>query len=937
MKKWLGTVMTMAVVGILIGTVIIPAIAQGGGDADIPTSISYQGFLTDKTSGDPIDTPVDITFTLYTELSSGTPVWAEVHTGVLPDNGLFSVELGGNGSPMQASVFDGDRYLGVKVGIDEEMTQRQKMTSVAFALVAEMANTSNSAYTLNAPDGNPENAVYVDNDGNVGIGTGTPTADLEIGSVGPTAINASVPIIEGTRDTSGEARAVYVSGNYAYVADMYSGMHIIDISDPSDPEIEGTYLTLSAAYDVHVSGKYAYIATREAGLQIIDVSDPTSPSLVATHDTWFAEGIYLSGKYAYLADSDEGLKIIDISDPINPTLEGTYATGGYSSEVYVSGKFAYVTTASTNDLRIVDISNPSSPSFEGTYAMPDSAHGVYVSGKYAYVAVESAGMLIIDVSDPSNPSLEQTFSTSGEAWDIYVSGNYAYVADGNSGLQVIDISDPDSPSLEGTCATSTSAIGVYVCGKYAYVADWTSGLQIVDISGISTPAISTGNIETSDITVTENADIGNNLYVRNGVNVGPGGLYVDAGNGIATDSDLTVMGSVGIGLVTPNTNYKLQVEAGSETAVYAVSADNDGIHGISSGVSDAGVSGQGNTANSWGVSGYNGYGGIAVRGSSSGWAGYFLGNTHISNSLAIGSTVANEKIHIREKSTTLGAAALFDSTGGSDGRQFWVGSTLSGNIGGAGLFQIYDDTANAARLNIDAAGDVGIGTTNPTYTLDVQDSSTSAVAEFVNTANSTATSKEILRLQFSGDSVIDTNEDFIQFLDSVGEVGRIHSEVQYGTFTGGHEGQSADDPITWKPGMIVISTGNTISKQMARALVEITLASQNCDPRVMGVYLAHRDEHEVSGFDPSRPAINYNAVGEGLILVTDFNGEISNGDYVTSSEITGYGMKQNDDLLHNYTVAKVTEEIDWNSITETIEYDGHIYKITLAAATYHCG
>ena len=36
-------------------------------------------------------------------------------------------------------------------------------------------------------------------------------------------------------DTNDLARGVYVSGDYAYVADYYSGMAIIDISNPTNP------------------------------------------------------------------------------------------------------------------------------------------------------------------------------------------------------------------------------------------------------------------------------------------------------------------------------------------------------------------------------------------------------------------------------------------------------------------------------------------------------------------------------------------------------------------------------------------------------------------------------------------------------------------------------------------------------------------------------
>lgn len=87
--------------------------------------------------------------------------------------------------------------------------------------------------------------------------------------------------------------------------------------------------------------------------------------------------------------------------------------------------------------------------------------------------------------------------------------------------------------------------------------------------------------------------------------------------------------------------------------------------------------------------------------------------------VGIGTTTPVEKLHICKRGDTLGAAVLLDSTGGANGRKFYVGSTLADNVGGAGLFQIYDATSSQPRLNINPAGNVGIGTTGPNYKLEV--------------------------------------------------------------------------------------------------------------------------------------------------------------------------------------------------------------------------
>ena len=62
-----------------------------------------------------------------------------------------------------------------------------------------------------------------------------------------------------------------------------------------------------------------------------------------------------------------------------------------------------------------------------------------------------------------------------------------------------------------------------------------------------------------------------------------------------------------------------------------------------------------------------------------------------------------------------------------------------------------------------------------------------------------------------------------------------------------------------------------------------------------------------------------NSVGEGAIWVTNINGNLESGDYITTSNIAGYGQKQDSDSLKNYTVAKTTMDCDFNPVTQPIQ------------------
>lgn len=64
-------------------------------------------------------------------------------------------------------------------------------------------------------------------------------------------------------------------------------------------------------------------------------------------------------------------------------------------------------------------------------------------------------------------------------------------------------------------------------------------------------------------------------------------------------------------------------------------------------------------------------------------------------------------------------------------------------------------------------------------------------------------------------------------------------------------------------------------------------------------------------FNDLHERIRINSLGEGSIWVTNENGNIENGDYIVTSSIPGYGMKQDDDIMRSCTVAKCTVDCDF--------------------------
>ena len=117
---------------------ILGTAAVSGG---IPPIISYQGKLTQPSRVPVADDAYSIQFAIYDVPTGGTALWSETNPSVQVKDGLFSVLLGSVVN-LPANIFDSpNRYFGVKVGTDAEMTPRQQIASVPFAFRATAAGT----------------------------------------------------------------------------------------------------------------------------------------------------------------------------------------------------------------------------------------------------------------------------------------------------------------------------------------------------------------------------------------------------------------------------------------------------------------------------------------------------------------------------------------------------------------------------------------------------------------------------------------------------------------------------------------------------------------------------------------------------------------------------------------------------------------------------
>lgn len=136
-------------------------------------------------------------------------------------------------------------------------------------------------------------------------------------------------------------------------------------------------------------------------------------------------------------------------------------------------------------------------------------------------------------------------------------------------------------------------------------------------------------------------------------------------------------------------------------------------------------------------------------------------------------------------------------------------------------------------------------------------------------------------------------------------------------------------------GDIVYSKQVLYKHDISNTLLEIDVTTTENKKSVFGVINKVAEYENYLDFDMKTwynyqeqfIGINVNSVGEGCINVCGLNGNIEAGDLITSSTLRGKGMKQSDDIVRNYTVAKSTEDA-------TFDFPEQVKTI---ACTYMCG
>lgn len=210
----------------------------------------------------------------------------------------------------------------------------------------------------------------------------------------------------------------------------------------------------------------------------------------------------------------------------------------------------------------------------------------------------------------------------------------------------------------------------------------------------------------------------------------------------------------------------------------------------------------------------------------------------------------------------------------------------------------------------------------------------------------TAVSSDMIFKSKNGTSIAWTDDFFPELLNFTGKHRCTSTDIDTG---------EANDLSSFL-GKIVVATGqyknldDEYKIAIDEAIPMVRLSSEEYDMRAFGVISGFEERDKPRSFrfgnlqfTKERISKDYkviiNSVGEGGVWITNANGNLKNGDLITTSSIPGYGMKQKGKNIMSYTVGKITCDCSFNLEStlykcEEFAAHGQVYKRAFVGCTY---
>jgi hypothetical protein len=267
----------------------------------------------------------------------------------------------------------------------------------------------------------------------------------------------------------------------------FDTLQVFEVSEPAIPEQVGFYEIGKSAMDFEILDGFLFVAGDD--LPILDISEVGNIRQVSGHEIPGATiSVFGVGDYLYTAEAGLGLHIHDITDPVYPEEVSRLELPGYWYEYYLSQDYLYKLAES--ELGVIDISDPSSPEQISVYAFDRDFYDVCVDEPYIYLTSFNWGVSVYQRISPDSLEFIRNFSCYEYSFDVEIENNVGYFSQCFA-LNIYDLSNPADSVLLGSIMPVSGAGQLYYHDGFIYTQSVEGGcdlsLSIIDVRDPSNP------------------------------------------------------------------------------------------------------------------------------------------------------------------------------------------------------------------------------------------------------------------------------------------------------------------------------------------------------------------------------------------------------------------------------------------------------------------
>ncbi|MCX6154342.1 MAG: hypothetical protein NT007_09285 [Candidatus Kapabacteria bacterium] len=277
---------------------------------------------------------------------------------------------------------------------------------------------------------------------------------------------------------------IYIYGQYLFITDKGTGVHIFDNSNPANPQ-QLSFVAIPGNQDVAVKNNIMY-ADNYLDLVAFDISNPSAPKFVKRLENVFPNLLDMNNSYV-----DPKLGIVTNWVEKDTIYSYTYNECAGSSPVSTDGTYG----GSTKDGVSSGSGGRSTSSSGGATGIGGSTERFTIVGAYLYI-VDNTNLQVIDISNTSNPRIWAKANIGWSIETVYPVKDKLFIGS-QTGMFIYDISTPWNPTFVANFSHARACDPVVATDKYAYITTRSNSrcagnnnqLSIVDISNITSPKL----------------------------------------------------------------------------------------------------------------------------------------------------------------------------------------------------------------------------------------------------------------------------------------------------------------------------------------------------------------------------------------------------------------------------------------------------------------